>query len=171
MEKTLYNNYPWGMVIIVNVLMLLVYVAGAYILFLLSWITGVLYLAYLVFLELNLYREGCVYCCYYGKRCAFGKGAIASVFFKKGDPKKFGEREMSWKGMVPQLLVVLVPVVVGIVLLVTAGWNIWILIAVIYSVLSWFVINPIVYGKIACPHCKQGSICCPAMKFFAKKGK
>ncbi len=170
MKKVLYSNYPLGIVILVNVLMLLVYVTGAYILFVLSWITGVLYLAYLIFLELNMYKGGCVYCCYYGKRCAFGKGVIASIFFKKGDPKKFGEREMGWKDMIPQLLVVLVPVIVGIALLILDGFNFWILIAVIYSALSWFVINPIVYGRIACPHCRQGS-CCPAAKFFAKKGK
>ncbi len=169
MEKTLYNNYPLGMVLIVNVLMLLVYVAGAYIMFILSWITRVLYLVYLVSLELIFYKEGCVYCCYYGKRCAFGKGAIASVFFKKGDSKKFGKRGIGWKNLIPQILVVLIPVIVGISLLVSRGFNLWILIAVIYPVLSWFVVNPIVYGKIACPHCRQGSICCPAMKFFAKK--
>jgi hypothetical protein len=34
---------------------------------------------------------------------------------------------------------------------------------------SWFVVNPILYGKIACIHCKQDSICCPALNFFTKE--
>jgi hypothetical protein len=38
----------------------------------------------------------------------------------------------------------------------------------IYPVFSWFAVNPILYGKLACLHCKQGSICCPALKFFTK---
>lgn len=102
---------------------------------------------------------------------AFGKGVIAAKFFKKGDPKKFCERKLGFKDFIPQILVVLIPLIVGIALLVSRGFNLPILIAMIYPVFSWFVINPILYGKLACIHCKQGSICCPALNFFIKKEK
>jgi hypothetical protein len=98
-KPKIYDNYPLWIVILANILMLAVYVAGAYIMFALSLITGFLYVAYLVLLELNYLKEGCTCCCYYGKLCAFGKGAIAAVFFKKEDPETFCERELSFKDM------------------------------------------------------------------------
>jgi hypothetical protein len=93
------DSYPLWIVILANILILAVYVAGAYIMFALSIITGILYAAYLVLLELYYFKEGCIHCCYFGKLCAFGKGAIAAMFFKEGDPEKFCEREFSFKDM------------------------------------------------------------------------
>ncbi|MCK5283799.1 MAG: hypothetical protein KAK00_10460 [Nanoarchaeota archaeon] len=164
-----YDSYLLWIVVLVNLLMLTVYVAGAYIMFMLSLIMGILYVIYLIFLEIFLYKEVCPNCFYYGKLCAFGKGKTAAIFFKKGDPKKFCEREINWKDFIWQILVVLVPLVAGIALLISRGFNILILAALAYPVFSWFFLNPIIYGKLACPHCKQGSICCPALKFFTKK--
>lgn len=167
-DKNRYEKYPLWIVIIINILMLLVYAAGAYIMFVLSWITGVLFLVYIIILELSIYREGCRHCFYYGKRCAFGKGIIARIFFNRGNPKNF-QREITWKDFITQMLVTIVPLGVGILLLISRGFNAWILAAIIYPVFSWFVVNPIIYGKLACPNCKQGKICCPALKFFSKK--
>jgi len=170
-KQEIFEKYPLWMVFIYNIAMLLVYIAGAYIMFTLNWITGILYLIFLVFLEFSVYREGCRYCFYYGKRCVAGKGLIAPIFFKKGNPKKFCERELKWKDFIPQILVVAIPLIVGIALLISRGFDLIILIALIYPVFSWFCVNPIIYGKIACIHCRQGSICCPALKFFTKKKK
>ncbi|MBW2994872.1 hypothetical protein KY312_00830, partial [Candidatus Woesearchaeota archaeon] len=102
-------------------------------------------------------------------RCAFGRGLIAAKIYKKGNPKKFCEKKIEFKDLIPQILVAAVPVVVGIALLISRGFNLLILLATIYPVASWFLINPIIYGKLACIHCKQGSICCPALDFFSKK--
>ncbi len=168
--KKIYASYPLWMVLFIDILILLVYVSGAYIMFTLSRITGILYLIYIVFLEFSFYREGCIHCCYYGKRCAFGRGFVARIFFNRGNPKKF-KREISWKDFIPQILLVLIPLMVGIALLISRGFNYWILTAIIYPIFSWFILNPIIYGKLACPHCKQGKICCPALKFFTKKQK
>jgi small-conductance mechanosensitive channel len=166
----IYDGYPVGLIILANILILAVYVSSAYILFALSLITGILYVTYLVLLELYFLKEGCIHCCYYGNLCAFGKGAVAALFFKAGDPEKFCERELGFKDFIPQVLVVLIPLIVGIALLISRGFNLLILTAMIYPVFSWFVVNPILYGKLACIHCKQGSICCPAFKFFTKEG-
>jgi len=170
-SNQIYEQYPASTVFIVSILQLLVFVAGLYIMFTLHWITGILFLIFLIILEIQLYREGCVNCCYYGKRCAFGKGIIASKFFKRGDPKIFRVRNLSWKDFIPQILVVAIPLVVGIALLISRGFNVLILIAIVYPILSWFFLNNIIYGKLACPHCKQGSICCPALNFFDKSKK
>ena len=164
----IYENYPIWIIILTNILMLAVYVAGAYIMFSLGLITGLLYTVFIILLEFYNLKEGCINCCYYGRLCAFGKGLIASKFFKKGNPEKFYERELGLKDFIPQILVVLIPLIVGIVLIFSRGFNIPILIAVIYPIISWFIINPILYGKLACIHCKQGSIGCPALKFFSK---
>ena len=170
-NQKIYEKYPLWIVLIVNILMLLVYVAGAYIMFQLSLGPGILYLVYIAILEFYNFREGCIHCCYFGQRCAFGKGLVARIFFKRGDPDKFREREIKFKDLIPQLLVVLIPLGIGIALLISRGFNILILLALLYPLASWFLLNPIIYGKLACPHCRQGSICCPALKFFTKGKK
>ena len=170
-KPKIFDSYPIWIVIIVIILTLIVYAAGAYIMFRLNLITGILYVAYLIILEFQVYKEACTCCCYYGKVCAFGRGVLAAIFFKKGNPKKFCERELKFKDFIPQVLVVLIPLVVGIALLISRGFHVLTLIALIYPVFSWFALNPIIYGKLACIHCKQGSICCPALDFFTKKKK
>lgn len=167
MKSEIYEEYPWKTVLIVLILTLLVWLSGVFIMFKLNLITGILYLVYLLFLEFSIYKS-CRYCCYYGKRCAFLRGKIAPLLVKKGNPKKFGEREFSWKDFAPQLLVIVIPVLIGILLLIQ-NFSLLLLLAVIYPVFNWFVINPVLYGKLTCPHCKQGKICCPAIKFFSKK--
>lgn len=164
----IYERYPGWIVFLTNFFQYLGVLAGAYIMFVLHWITGVLFIIYVVIMELNVYREGCRYCYYYGKRCANGKGVLAKFFVKKGDPKKFCERELRWKDFAPMMLGVFIPVIVGILLLISRGFNIWILLAVIYPALNWFAINPFSYGKLSCAHCKQGAKCCPAKEFFDK---
>ncbi|MBW2966345.1 hypothetical protein KY342_04545 [Candidatus Woesearchaeota archaeon] len=168
-KSKIYDSYPVWMVILINIFVFLVYVSGAYIMFRFNWIAGVIFIVYLVLLEFYIYKEGCIHCFYYGKLCAFGKGAIVPFFFKKGDPKKFCEKVLSFKDFIPQILVILVPLITGIALIVSGDFDIWILIAMLYPLFSWFAINPFIYGKLACPHCKQGTICCPALDFFSKK--
>ena len=97
-----YESYPLWTVILATILTLAVYVAGAYIMFRLSLITGVIYVVYLIFLERYFFKEGCICCYYYGKLCAFGKGVIAAIFFERGDPEKFCKREVGFKDFIPQ---------------------------------------------------------------------
>ncbi len=168
MKTKIYDKYPAWIVLVVNIIMLLPIIAGAYIMFRLNWVTGIMYLAYVVFLEFTVYKEGCKHCYYYNSRCAFGKSYIARIFFKKGDGKNFTERKTSWEDLIPIMIGSLVPVIVGIALLISRGFHLLTLIATIYPVVNWFFINPILYGQLACKHCKQGSICCPALEFFSK---
>jgi hypothetical protein len=165
----IYESYPWYIIFITSIVTLLVCLSGAYIMFRLHWITGVLYIIFLIIMEFHIYKEACPYCCYYGKFCAFGRGVVAKIFFKKGDPKKFCEKQITFKNFIPQMIGLGIPIIIGIILLISRGFHTLTLIAIIYPILSWFAINPIMYGKLACAHCKQGSICCPALEFFSKR--
>lgn len=162
------EEYPISSVIVYNLVALVNYAIGLYLFYQISATFAWTYLVYLVVVEVTVYREGCVSCYYYGKRCFSGRGAIAPLLFKKGDPKKFCEKEVTWKSLLPTMLTTVLPIVAGgYLLLQSFSWLIVALLAV--PVLTWVVGNPIIYGKLGCPYCKQGRICCPANDFFGKK--
>lgn len=161
-------KYPLSTVMIFNSVALLNYAIGIYLFYLASALFSLLYIFYVLAVEINVYREGCVSCWYYGKRCAMGRGVIAPLFFKKQDSKRFCEKQVTWKNLLPGMLTTVFPIIVGVYLLLQSfNWLVLILMAV--PVLTWVVGNPIIYGRLACPHCKQGRICCPANDFFSKK--
>ncbi|MBU0757821.1 MAG: hypothetical protein KKF44_07145 [Nanoarchaeota archaeon] len=165
-----YDNYPYSSVILANSLQIAVYAIGAYILYLVgtSWVF--LYLIYIILLEIRLLRISCVNCYYYGKRCFSGKGRLCSILFKKGQPKKFIKKKLSWKDIVPDLFVSLIPLLTGLVLLIKRfDWILLGLLVVLFFLTS--VGNSFVRGSLACKHCKQRKLGCPAEKLFAKKNK
>jgi len=167
-EPEAFEWYPLWIVLAFNLASFLSYAIGAYLLFLVGMVWGILYITYLIYLELSTYREGCVCCYYYGKRCASGRGRIAPYLFKKDDPKKFCEKEVTVAKILPHFLVLLFPLIGGAILLLqNFRWGI--LLLMLIPPLIWFMGNPVIYGKLACPHCKQGRICCPANEFFSKK--
>ncbi|MFC1656455.1 hypothetical protein ACFL14_00600 [Patescibacteria group bacterium] len=169
-DQKLYESYPVGTVLTANLLSLATYTIGAYILFQTGWIWMTLYIICIFVLEFSLYKKSCAYCFYYGKLCAFGKGKIAPFFVKRSDPNKFCERKITWIDLLPQILVSLIPIGVGVYLLIQE-FSLLILILILIPILIWLFGNPIIYGKLACPHCKQGQICCPASKFFKPNNK
>jgi hypothetical protein len=167
-ESECFESYPWWTVAVSNLVSLAVYGLGAYIVFGVSWIFTVAYLAFVLVLEVRLLARHCVDCCYYGKSCAFGKGRLSAVFFKRGDPERFNRKSMSWRDMVPDLLVALVPVITGIVLLVLDfSWVV--LAAVVALILLATVGNAAVRGSLACRYCRQRELGCPAEALFQKK--
>ena len=168
--KKAYENYPMWIVIVSNLVFLSVYFAGIYILYLVHPLLALLLFIYLVYMETAVYREGCVSCYYYGKVCAFGRGKIAKTFLKKGDPKKFLEKDVSFKDFIPHSLPSLVPLVAGIYLLIKS-FNWFILILTIWPLIVMFFGNPIIYGELACQSCKQAKIGCPVCKFFMERAK
>ena len=88
--------------------------------------------------------------------------------FKKGDPRRFCEKQVTWKNLLPQIMVTVFPLIGGAYLLWTSFE--WLILGLmLVPVIIWFLGNPLVYGKLACPHCRQGRICCPANDFFGKK--
>ena len=166
-KEKCYENYPIWMVAITIIFSLATYLLGAYVIYQLGLIWLAAYILYILWLEFRLMTH-CVDCYYYGKYCAFGRGKLACLFFKKGDPKKVFNEQPSWKDMVPDFLVAIIPIVAGIWLLVNRFD--WLLLAVIVALFLLMSIgNAWIRGSLACKYCKQRQLGCPAERLFAKK--
>ena len=165
--KKTYENYPCWIVFISNALSLLVYLAGAYIIYRLGIIWLILYLSYILILEIRLIRSHCVSCHYYGKFCAFGKGKLSALFFKKSNPKEFMKNDMTWKDILPDLLTSLIPFVAGIILLML-NFSWLVLFSVILLAILTTAGNGFVRKTLACKFCKQKKLGCPAEQLFNK---
>ena len=163
-----YENFPARIVLLSNSVGVSIYAVGVYIMAGCGIWWAVLYLLYCGFIETRLLRHSCVNCYYYGKVCAFGKGKLSALLFKKGDPDKFAEGQIRWLDLVPDFLVSIIPLIAGIVLLVTAfRWVILALLVVLIALSSGG--NAFIRGSYACKYCKQREIGCPAEKLFNKE--
>ena len=161
------ENFPVWIVLLSNFVAIGIYASGAYILAGFGVLTAVLYLLYCAWIEIRLLRGGCVDCYYYGKICAFGRGRLCSLFFGKGDPRRFVEREFSWSMILPDLMVSVLPFVGGIVLLVRDFvWPLVGALAVLVALSTGG--NVVVRGSFACKYCKQRELGCPAEEAFRK---
>jgi hypothetical protein len=167
-QHTAYENYPWWIIVLSNILPLSIYFLGSLIINQVGLFWMFLYIAFVLFIEIRLLATGCPECYYYGKWCAFGRGKLSSLFFRKGDPDRFACRTVTWKELAPDFLVILIPVLTGIVLIIIQ-FNFFLLVAVIGLLLLGFPGNALVRGQIACKYCKQGEIGCPALEAFSKK--
>lgn len=168
MEKIdYYENYPMRIVFISNLLSVLIYFIGAYIIYQTGVIWFIIYLLYLVFLEIRLLKRSCIDCYYFGKTCAFGKGRTSCLLFKKGNPKRFSQKTASWKDILPDLIAALVPAITCIFLL-FIDFNLLLLSFLILLVVLSSFGNGFVRGKLGCIYCKQRELGCPAEQLFQK---
>jgi hypothetical protein len=156
-------------VILCNLLPLLVYAIGAYILSGFGILVSMVYLFYCFLMEIRVMKLGCVNCYYYGKLCGTGKGKLCSLLFRQGDPTKFAEAEVSWMAMLPDFMVIILPLVGGIVLLIM-NFSWFLLGVMIFILFLYFFGNSLIRGPIMCKHCQQKVIGCPAEQFFTKEG-
>lgn len=164
------ENYPPAIVIESNLLSFLIYGIGAFILFRFSILWVIVYVFFVLLLEFRLMHGHCPSCYYYGKTCAFGKGRLSSLLFRKGHPETFSQMQITWKDIVPDFLVFIIPVLAGIVLLVQEfSWTL--LILDITLLLLGFLGNALVRGRLACRYCKQREIGCPAELMFDKNNR
>lgn len=168
MDPPVFQKYPLSTVLIFQLVSLANYAVGLYLLYQISVLFSILFAFYVIMMEFSVYKEGCASCYYYGKRCMSGRGKIAALFVRKEDPKRFCEKKVTWKNLLPQVLLSLIPIIAGAYLLIT-NFNFLFIGLILVPVLTWFVANPLMYGKLGCLHCKQGRICCPANDFFGKK--
>jgi len=165
-----FERYPIWVVIVFNLISWSVYLAGMYLLYLIWPLLSILLLLYFFYLEILTYKEGCSCCYYYGKLCAFGRGKIAKIFFKRKDAKKFCEKSVSFKDFLPYSLVNFITLAAGIYLLIK-DFNWIILLIAIWPFIVLFFGNPLIYGELACKNCKQAQICCPVCEFFKKRAE
>ena len=162
-----HENYPIWIVILSNIVSILIYTSGFIITLRLGWIAAMLYLVYILALEYRLISKHCVNCCYWGMTCGFGKGRLSALFFKRGDPVKFCINEMSWKDMIPDMLVSLLPFLIGIVMMIIE-FKFTILAATIVLILLTTFGNGFIRENLTCRYCKQKGLGCPAEKLFTK---
>ena len=125
-----YDTYPWWIVLVSSAHAVAVYALGAIILSSLTVWLVVPYLLLCLWLEVQVLRKSCRNCYYYGKTCGLGKGRLCALLFAPGDAQRFVDREVTWADMLPDLLVVLLPLAAGIVsLILRFSW--------LYLLLSW----------------------------------
>jgi hypothetical protein len=149
-------------------LSLAVYSLGAMILYRLSVVALAVYLLYIAWLELRLMGGHCVDCYYFGKMCSFGRGKLSCLFFKKGDPQKFAQIRITWKTMIPDMLVSLIPMLAGIALLFRKfDWALLVMIVLLFLLST--AGNGFVRSTLACRYCKQRETGCPAERLFNKE--
>jgi hypothetical protein len=167
-KEECYENYPFWTVFFSNLLSLAIFLIGGFIVYKLGIIWLSLYIILIIILELRLISSHCPDCYYYGKVCAFGMGKVSSLFFKKGNPSKFCKNKMTWKSLILDFMISLIPLIIGIILLIKSFSLILLLSVLILFFLSFFG-NGMVRGKLACKYCRQKEMGCPAQKFFEKK--
>jgi hypothetical protein len=165
-----HENYPFWIVALSNIFQVSIYAVGAYIIYHFGLVWAVAYLLYAAWLETRVLRKSCVNCYYYGKTCAFGKGKLCGMLFKKGDPKAFLRTNITWKDIAPSFLVTLVPMAAGVALLV-GGFSWSIAIALVLLFLLGFPVTGMIRGKLACKYCKQRELGCTALRLFNKNKK
>lgn len=163
-----YENFPFSMVLFAVLVNVSIYALGVVILSGFGNIMAALYLLYCLGMEIHVMKMSCVDCYYYGKWCALGRGKAAPLLFKQGDPKRFTSKCVSWKELLPDMLVSLIPLVGGVALLIRGfSWSLTLMLAALLA-LS-FGGNYLVRSRIACKYCKQRELGCPAERFFGKQ--
>jgi hypothetical protein len=143
------------------------YCIGGFIIYQLGFLWLALYILYTLILEVRLLKGHCVNCYYFGKTCAFGKGRLSSFFFKRDEPAKFVQNKITWKDVVLDFLISVIPIAVGTISLIRYfNWLILFLLVLLFILGS--VGNAFVRGELACKYCKQRELGCPAQKLFEK---
>jgi hypothetical protein len=163
-----YENFPARLIMPSLLVTVLIYGLGAFILARFGSIMMWLYLLFCLGNEIHIMRTSCRDCWYYGKWCAFGRGKAAALFFKQGDPQRFLARTISWKDLMPDMLVVIFPLVAGIALLIRE-FSRGTAVALFFLLMLSFGGNYLIRSRIACANCKQRELGCPAEQFFGKR--
>jgi len=163
-----FENYPYRIIFTSITFQLTITIIGSLIIYNIGLIWLILYLIYIILLEIRLLKRSCTNCYYYGKRCFSGKGKICAILFKKGNIKSFIKDSISFKDIIPDILATAVPVVAGIVLLVT-NFKLSLLTLVILLFLMTSIGNGLIRGSLACRFCKQRVTGCPAEQLFNKQ--
>ncbi len=163
-----YENFPARLVIAAVLVNVLIYASGAFILAGFGSILMALYLLYCLGNEVHAMKMSCVDCYYYDKWCAFGRGKAAAMFFKRGDPRRFLTKSISWKELWPDMLIVILPLVGGTALLIRDfSWGT--VVGLAFLLTFSFGGNYLIRSRVACACCKQRELGCPAEQFFGKR--
>lgn len=165
-----YEKYPIWFIFPSNLLTFSIYAIGIYIFFLFSIFFTMLYLVFIVWCEIRLLKGSCIDCYYYNKICAFGRGKLCALLFKKGIPTRFIERKIAVKDFLPDFMIFIFPIIFALILLIL-NFS-WIIVGlIIVLVILGFGGNALIRGSLSCKYCKQGKIGCPALEMFKVRTK
>jgi hypothetical protein len=167
-EPAGHEQYPTRTVIASNLLSFFMYLIGAFLVYQVGLVWVILYILFIIVLEFRLLGRHCVDCYYWGKTCAFGKGRLSCLIFPKGTPERFLQKKITWKDIIPDFLVFIIPVFAGILLLLNEFQWIILFLVIVLLILGFFG-NALVRGQLACKYCKQKEIGCPAVQLFERK--
>jgi hypothetical protein len=168
MESTKsHDNFPLWIPILSNLVSVLIYLSGFIITLSLSWIAAIPYLIFILGIEYRLLSSHCTSCYYWGRWCGFGKGKISARFFKRGDPSKFCGKNFTWREMIPDILVSLIPILVAVILMIIRFSPV-VLFALIILIVSATTGTGYIRTNLTCKYCKQREIGCPAEQLFKK---
>jgi hypothetical protein len=170
MEAGTYEDFPRWMVASTLFVQAAIYLLGAYIVLRVGTLLLVIYIASVLALEYRVLRHSCVNCFYHGRLCCFGRGKLCAAFFGKGDPEAFSRREIRWTDILPDFLVSLIPLLLGILLLVSRFDAILLGVILALGILA-FPVQGLIRGTWSCRFCRQREFGCPAEKLFAGKVK
>ncbi|MFB3789147.1 MAG: hypothetical protein ACE15F_22540 [bacterium] len=165
-----YETYPLWIPLVANGLSLAIYLLGVLIAAHGGALPAGVYVVYCLWMEWRLLRKSCAECYYYGKRCAFGKGIVCAWILSPGDPQNRPKPEITWRLFLPDLLVLIIPMVLGLIFL-FRDFS-WTLLAMMAGMLLLaFPANGYVRENLACPFCKKRETGCAAVEFFEKMRK
>ena len=165
-----YENYPLGTVILSTCVSLSIYTLGFLIIFRAGFVFSILYLLFILGLEYRLLIYHCTNCFYWGRICGFGKGKLSSWFFKRGESSQVCKKDFTWKDIIPDFLVSLIPFVIGIIIFILQ-FDILLLSEVLTLVFLTTTGNGYIRGTLTCKYCKQSELGCPADLLFNKGNK
>jgi hypothetical protein len=166
-KPSAFENFPFWMILVCNAVGWAIYAIGLFIMLRLGILWGVLYAAYCLWLEWRVISKACRSCYYYGKACGFGRGRLCSWIFSAQPDQSFAEKRITWWDIVPDFLVSLIPLGVGIAMLIR-GFAWLILFLVIALVLLASAGTGMIRTQIACKFCRQRELGCPAERLFGK---
>jgi hypothetical protein len=84
--------------------------------------------------------------------------------------ERFAGMTVTWREILPDFLVILIPALAGVLLLVQ-GFSLAVLALVVALLILGFFGTAFVRGQLACRSCSQREIGCPAEQLFAKRGE
>ncbi len=166
-SQSRFENYPARLVATANLFAFAPYALGALVFLSFGWPFVVLFLAFCAFLEFRVLSVSCRRCYYFGKTCFSGKGRVAAKFFERS-PDSLASKKITKLAVLPDFMVTLLPAFGGIYLLLVRFD--WIIVGAVVGLLLLATVgNSYVRGSIACKHCKQRDLGCPALSLFEGK--
>jgi hypothetical protein len=97
--------------------------------------------------------------------CAFGKGRLSALLFKRGDPDLFYQENITWYAVLPDFLVLLFPLAGGIILIISSFNRITLLL--IISILILSLAGNAFIRSLTFKYCRQRELGCSAFELFS----